>query len=176
MGSRSGNSLNERLLATRTAWENWRADWKQWKQDVRDDPAVLFRTPGVRIGLLLAFGLLGLWGARVLSRSIVSPELLGADARPTRVATLYVACATGCGYFEPISRPMDFKDWPMTCPKCSEKDVYRAKPCGRCRGWYAVRPGATDDGCPICRRAAQPKASAPVQSQPTDPHDREDGW
>lgn len=150
--------------------------WRRWREDLSNDHTLFWRTPAVRIALWILLGVALLIGLRSLI-SFFAPAGAGRDfTAATPTATLYVACTNPqCLHTEAVQRPMDFKDWPLTCTACGVESVYRASLCDRCRNWYAVAPGKPDL-CPAC--AARDAKAAPVVEQvgPKNPDDEEDDW
>jgi hypothetical protein len=152
--------------------------FREWREQVAEDPSLLWHTTTVRVILWLALGICLMLGVRSLV-SCVGPgdASLAGFEEPTETATLYVACTdTACRHAFVTEQPLDFADWPLTCEKCGQKTVYRAKICGVCRHWYATVPGAPDQ-CPLCaadkaeREEKKPKPKAKAKGD-----DAEDGW
>ncbi len=152
------------------------AAWRRWREELSNDPMLFFRTPLIRIGLWILLGALLFIGLRT-AIAFFAPPAAGRDfAEPTPTATLYVACTNPqCLHAHTVQQAMDFKAWPLACPRCGVASVYRASICDRCRNWYAIVPGKPDV-CPTC--AAREAKAAPVAEKfgPTNPDDEEDDW
>lgn len=164
-----GHHLRERL-------SDLRANWQQFRKDLREDPSVLWRTQTTRILLYVLLGAAVLFLARFLLSALAPPPVgAGGGEQATRLATLYVACVDPACLKPDVSRlPMDFKAWPIACVHCGKEAAYRAILCSKCRAWFATAPEAPPE-CPHCARAAPP-ASRAVTSRPADVDDAEDGW
>lgn len=149
-----------------------RADFRQFREDVRNDPAVLWRTQPVRVAFLIVLGIALLLAARQASGLLLpAADELSAE-QPTQTATVYVACGNpDCGACYQAHPPMDFRAWPLVCEKCGQPTAFRAAPCHECGAWHPDVGG--EPPCLAARKAAPPPAAA---SAPTDPDDREDPW
>jgi predicted RNA-binding Zn-ribbon protein involved in translation (DUF1610 family) len=161
----------------RDEWQALPGRWRAWRADFDEDPTLIWRTPVVRIIGIVILGigllLLGQWLITGLS-----PTSGGAFAEATPTATLYVACTnTQCRHHFTITTPMDFDEWPVTCPECGEKTAYRASRCPDCGQWFAVVPGAAK-ACPHCaaREAAREADTVVPDAGPASSHDDEDPW
>lgn len=162
------NALRERAA-------NFRSDWRQFLSDVREDPAVLWRTQPARILIWLVLGGLAILAAAWLAQSLTPPPAPGTIDEPTRVATIWMYCVNQqCQKTYTEHTPLDFSAWPLVCPFCHQPTAYRAIRCQTCRGFYATTPGEPDI-CPRCAPPSRKPAPAPT-SRPTDPDDSEDGW
>ena len=161
----------------RASLANWPVRYREWRQQIRDNPAALWQTTIARVTLWLVLGLVLVGGLRWLVLALTPG---GADLvveRATPIATLYVACtSTDCLKSDVTHQPMDFDDWPLTCEHCGHETVYRAKLCPRCRHWYANAPGQTD-ACPHCAaKHKQPPPDEPTTQPTGSPDDAEDPW
>lgn len=153
------------------------ARWREWREGFRADPAILWRTPVLRVAalvaLLLAAGLTLRWAIGLLA-----PGGRGqVFEQPTPWATLYVACThPDCRAAYTTQQPMDFKAWPLKCERCGRPTVYRATRCPACRQWFASVPGAPAT-CPRCaeKTAAPQPAELPRRPSATG-DDSEDPW
>ncbi|GEM_PF-900302 len=165
------------ILAVRQWLAGLPARWIAWREGLRQDPSLLWRTPLVRLaglllgGIVLVLGVNWFIGVLTLGGSSLKVE------EPTPWATLHVACANpACRAVSKTRQPMDFKAWPLKCEKCGQMSVYRAARCPVCRHWY-VNPPDGQGGCPFCR-----ERKATTQSRPADrktksvPEDAEDPW
>ena len=152
-------------------------NYRQWREDLKEDPTLFWRTPVVRIALCVAAGLVLLIGLRSLI-GFLAPD--GSDPNfieATPMATLYVACTQPqCLTHYTTQQQMDFSHWPLTCDKCGGESVYRATLCQRCRSWFATAPNMPEV-CPLC--AGRDAAKAPVvtdRKKSANPDDDEDDW
>lgn len=153
-----------------------RTRYRQWREELRADPALLWRTPLVRAALLLLLGLVLVLAVGWLAAAL-APAPEGGEASAGRQrAVVRVACTNpACIRSYSKELPLDFKAWPLACPDCKQPLVYRAQFCRACRTWFASPPDAAA-GCPVCAmRTAAPPVRAPA-SQPVDPDDAEDDW
>ncbi len=163
------HQVREQLEALPERVQNWRAA-------LRDDPGALLRSPVTRYaGLFLL--LLAAGGTLVWLSNAFTPGLgPGQSEEATPTATLFVACTNpDCLADAVVRQPRDFSGWPLTCEKCRQPTVYRARRCPACGGWFAVAPGQAAD-CPLCARAARARQSAPSGPKPDKPQDPEDWW
>ena len=152
--------------------------YRQWREDLRADHTLFWRTPAVRIAIWVAAGLVLLVGLLSLIGRLAPADADSAFVEATPMATLYVACTQPqCLFSFTTQQDMDFNRWPLTCTKCGGESVYRAKLCPRCRTWFATAPNMPD-ACPRC--AARDAAKASVADGPkkksAHPDDDEDDW
>lgn len=153
----------------------WPAQFRQWREELRHDPTLLWRTAAVRVGFWLLLGIGALLGASWLSRALV-PRAGGGFEEATPLATLHVVCTNAaCRKQFTTRQPMNFADWPLTCPDCNQLSVYRATLCSTCGTWFAVAPGGPS-GCPACAARAAPPPPPPAPEQPKNLDDLEDPW
>ncbi|MBL8878334.1 MAG: hypothetical protein JNG88_04370 [Phycisphaerales bacterium] len=157
------------------AWrDNFRADYQQWRVDVRSDWTLVYRNPigaiaftviGVVIGVIVIRALISLMPPAPVPGGVVEPQY----------AILHIVCINpACKAVYDSKRPLDFADWPAKCDTCQQKTAYRATLCSACKKWYAVTPNAAG-GCPHCAARAIPrKADEPKSTTPVDPDDLDD--
>ena len=171
-------SLPDLPHRVRESLADWPTRFRQWRDDLRKDPSLLWRTTAVRILLWLALGTALLVGLRS-GINALTPGVRGVHVEePTPYATLYVACTNpACRHQFVSKQPMDFDDWPLTCPKCGQPTVYRAQLCPVCRQWFATAPGQPAE-CPFCaeRQKATDEPERIGPELPTNPDDAEDPW
>ncbi len=115
---------------------------RAWMDAVRAEPALLWHTPMLRVAIIVLVGA----GVLALINRLATGLTPGLDRSafetPTRLATLYVACTNpDCRVSFTTHQPMNFKAWPLVCPHCGQKSVYRATLCPNCGRWYASAPG-----------------------------------
>lgn len=159
----------------REAVRGFKDRYRQWREDLKEDPSLLWRTPAIRITfyLVLAVGLILAvrWGTNTLAGAGA------ANKEDVKKSTLYVSCTDpNCLKSFNATVAMDFKTWPLKCDQCGQLTVYRATLCKVCRNWYAVAPTGPD-GCPFCRKrfdAAKPTTKP--KAKPANSDDAEDGW
>lgn len=169
-GSGRFSHLPDRL---RERVSDLRADFRQWRSDVGEDPGLLLRTLPLRIALWVILGAALFFGLRGVVGGLM-PRDAGSLEGATRAATLHVACADpACLAAYHTTRPMNFRDWPLVCEKCAKPSVERAGLCPRCKRWYAPSLGVN---CSVCTRPASAPAAPPVASRPLSRDDAEDGW
>ncbi len=151
-------------------------DWKQWREGFRQDPAVLWHSPLVRICGLVVVGIVVLAGVHWFISGLV-PADHGTGGEAVNLATLFVACTNSQCRADRVTRqPMDFKDWPLECERCGQATVYRATRCGTCGRWFAVPPGQPKL-CPFRAERQAAKAARPDPRPPgTTSDDDEDPW
>lgn len=155
---------------------DFRANWEQFRKDVKEDPAVIWRTQTTRVFIWIFLGVAVLLAARFLINSFAPAGPAIPAERATTLATLYVACVQpNCLKSDVTRQPMSFNEWPLVCKFCGQKSVYRATICSKCHRWFATPPNASKE-CPHCARAAQSPATKPVASRPANTDDQEDGW
>ena len=161
----------------RRQWADLPVNLRRWRDDVKEDRSLLWRTPAVRISLWILAGIIVLVAVRTLIAAVTPSTTSTIFVEPTPLATLYVACTDAqCRHSYVSRQPMDFDDWPLACETCQAEAVYRAKLCDKCRSWFATAPNQPDF-CPTC--AARAAAAAPVKDEPKDPSnpdDKDDDW
>jgi ribosomal protein L40E len=136
----------------------------EWGRDVQEDPSLLWRTTLLRVSFWVILGVIALLVVRGVSRSLLPASALRSSSVPAPQATLYVACVNpSCLETYTTQQAMNFRAWPLTCRKCAQQTVYRAKLCRKCRHWYATAPG-TPDQCPFCARADSAVAECPADA------------
>lgn len=146
-----------------------------WCAEVREEPALLLRSPAARIAGWILLGVIFFLVVQALI-AFITPAAPGRTAeKATPWATLYVACANPeCRAAYATQTAMDFRAWPLKCERCGQMSVYRAARCERCRAWIAAPPGQPPT-CAACAKRAEPKPAAPKPRPPADPDDLEDG-
>jgi hypothetical protein len=172
-------SLAELPHRLREGAASLRANWREWRDTVRQEPARLWRSPLTKIGLLVVLALLAVLAIEWFGSALIPGSLSWRlEDQATREATLFVACTNpACRASYTTHQPRDFKDWPLKCEKCGQETVYRATRCPDCRHWYAIAPG----GAPACPFCAEKKAEQkPTEEKPPPPpkrtDDSEDPW
>lgn len=156
--------------------EEVKASFRQWWSDMQKDPSLLWRTAIVRVLFWVILGICAFLVVRGLSRSLLPAGGAANSEVPVPQATLYVACVNpDCLDSYTIQQPMDFSAWPLACRKCAQQTVYRAKPCRKCRRWYATAPGSPDR-CPFCALPEPDELEESADTGPVDPDDAEDPW
>lgn len=153
--------------------------YRQWREDLKEDPSLIWRTPLVRIAIWIILGIAILVGGQLLISSLrPAGSVRGERAAATALATLYVACAhADCLAAFTSRQPMSFREWPLACEKCKRQSVYRAQICPTCREWYATAP----DQPPKCLRCeaaagAQAEKERPKPKKKGNKDDDEDDW
>lgn len=175
MGDKRAPLLANLPHRVRAQTTDFKANLRQWRADLRENPRLLWRTAAVRICFWLILGLCAFLLVRAVTTSLF-PTGQARPEPPTPLATLYVACTNPDCYNSYTDRqPMSFDAWPLTCRKCGRQTVYRAKPCRICRRWYATPPGMPDE-CHFCVAREPEEPPEPPQPGPIDLDDREDGW
>lgn len=150
--------------------------WHAWRADLREDPTLLWRTPVIRLGGLVLAGVVLLAVIQGLVGAFTPAGTPGAFQKATRTATLYVACTNpDCLASFVVRQPMDFKDWPLACPRCDRQTAYRATVCQTCGHWFAVAPGGIP-ACPHCARRNADLAPPARRAPPASSDDDEDPW
>ena len=147
------------------------------REGFRNDPAAILSSPLVRLALILLFVVLAIFAVTWLVRGLTPTAGPGHFEEATPWATVYVACTNpDCLAHYTTQVAMDFDEWPLTCEKCGQETVYRAKRCPVCREWYAQRPGQSDE-CPHCAARARQKAAEQTPDRPQQRgDDAEDPW
>lgn len=153
------------------------SQYRQWREQLRADPSLLWRTPLVRATLLLAAGLVLVLAVRWIATGLTPKHEHGERSASRPKAILHVACISPkCRRSYSKELPLKFRAWPLACTDCGQPSVYRAQRCPTCGTWFAEPPGAPA-GCHVCatRTASQP-APKTSDSRPPDPDDAEDHW
>ncbi len=153
--------------------------YRQWREDLKEDPSLFWRTALVRIAIWIILGIAILVGGQLLINSMrPSDAARGERASATALATLYVACTHAeCLAAFTSKQPMSFREWPLACEKCKRQSAYRAQICAACREWYATAPDQPLE-CPRCAAAARVKAEKerPKPKKKGSKDDEEDDW
>lgn len=148
--------------------------WRAVREGFREDPARIWHSPLTRIVALIVLGFIAVVGAGKLVGSLTPGGQLRAE-KPTRVATVYVACTNrACRVSYTAHVPRDFKNWPLKCEKCGQATVYRATLCRTCRRWFATPPGV-EPACPFCHERERAAAASQPEHRRGSPDD-EDPW
>ena len=177
MNERRFSALADLPHAIRRQWTDLPVNYRQWRDDLKADHSLFWRTTAVRIGLWILLGVAVLIGLRALMGISGFSAVGPLREEPTPLATLYVACTSPVCRHPYVSRQaMDFNDWPLKCPQCEAESVYRAHLCPECREWYAIAP-QTPGACPTCAdRAAARAPSDDDSAKSSNPDDDEDDW
>ncbi len=171
-------SLSDLPHRIREGLATWPDRLRDWWHEVGREPAMLWRTTGVRVLLWILLGAVLILGARWLTAALTPGAAGLRDGQATPYAILYVACtAEECRAHFTSRQAMDFDAWPLKCPRCGADTVYRATVCDRCRQWYATAPGQPR-GCPLCAKMGSEAPVDPQQTERADDHpdDLEDPW
>jgi hypothetical protein len=186
---RLGQRLTDLPHQLRVAREELPGRWQAWREALREDPSIFWRTTIVQVIGLILLVALGI----VVSQRIVAAFTPAGDTvfrKPDRTAVLYVACTNpACLASATIERPREFHDWPVTCAKCGQKTAYRAIQCPTCKQWYAPTPSsdgtppaapaggsAADAKCPHCAAAKAKASQATRPAGPARKAEDEDPW
>jgi len=124
-----------------------------WIAAVREEPRLLWATPAVRMTTYVIGGLALVWTAGWLASSLVPPPPANAKSAAT-TADFHVVCANPeCYHHFVVHRPMGFRQFPITCPRCNQESGMRARRCNSdtCRGrWVPDRQPDGSTACPFC--------------------------
>ncbi len=176
MGEKHTPQLADLPDRIREQSEEAKANLRQWCNDAREDPSMLWRSTVLRVLFWLILGICALLLVRGLSRSLLPSEETMNTEQAAPLATLYVACVNpACLESYATQQAMNFNAWPLTCRKCGQQTVYRAKLCPKCRHWYATAPGEPVR-CPYCAPPETEETQKAPKTGPTDPDDAEDPW
>lgn len=150
---------------------------RAWRDQLRQNPALLWHSAPARIILWIALGVATYFAVAALIRTLTPGPLRGdtfETATPT--ALLRVACThPACLHAATVERPRSFNDWPIRCDVCGRSAAYRARACPDCRRWFANPPGAPVQ-CPHCAARKQPPPATTEPRRQPDRNDDEDGW
>ena len=144
------SKLGQWIAAIREGWPSVRARFDDWRDAVREEPVLIWQTSAIRysvygLGALIAVSLL-IWAVEAVQPVEVAPTAETAD--------FHVLCtASGCGHHFVINEEFDFDDFPVVCPKCQNKNGYRALHCvsKTCRSRWVVPNKKNDElRCPHC--------------------------
>ena len=138
----------------RVAFKEWRDTAKtrlgEWKDAVREEPALIWQTTAIRYTVYALGGFMALFSVLWLL-SLFQP----AEVRPpARTADFHVLCTNrACGRHFVINRKFNFDDFPVVCPECQQKTGYQAMRCTskQCGGrWVISKAQAGDYRCSQC--------------------------
>jgi hypothetical protein len=138
------------MAALREGRSGVRARFDEWKDAVREEPALLWATPAIRYGVYGLGGLLAVWvltwGLGLFVPAKATP--------PAKTADFHVLCtASGCGHHFVIREKFGFHHFPVVCPKCQQQTGQRATRCSSktCHGrWVAPLEQDHEYRCPYC--------------------------
>ncbi len=152
-------NYSDRLLEWLNAFRAWlpnaSQDARNLAEEVKDDPSVALRSPYVRVGLIVAGGLVLAMVVYWLGDWIAPADQMGEQPEqvPYRVRCTNPKCPL---HKKPdfIAMERGFDDWPAECPKCGKDTLYPYVQCQKCRKW--VVPKILDDGSKRCPRCGAP--------------------
>jgi len=124
-----------------------------WWEAVREEPRLAWETTAVRCVVYGVGGLLTVWVATTLVRSMTPPPPASARAAAT-TADFHVVCTqTECGHHFVIHREFGFDAFPIACPACKRETGAAARKCNSatCAGrWVAPTDSPSGRRCPHC--------------------------
>lgn len=144
------SKIAEWIAALREGWPGVRVRFDEWKDTVRENPALIWATPAVRYPVYGIGALLAVWALTWAVGQLQPPEAVP----PAETADFHVLCTNPeCGHHFVINEEFDFDDFPVVCPKCKKKTGQRAVRCASqtCRGRWVVPEKRGDEYyCPYC--------------------------
>ncbi len=140
-------ALREQLPVVRKAFTDWR-------DQVREEPELIWQTPAVRYVVYGLGAMMTVWGVTFAIALITPPPPKGAREQAT-TADFHVVCTDAmCHHHFVMRREFGFDDFPVQCPKCQKQSGQSARPCNSktCGGKW-VAPIVTDSKkvCPVCQ-------------------------
>ncbi len=155
MAQERPNGLAEWIELLRELPSDLRERWVDWRAAVREEPALIWETPGVRY---VAYGLTAvavLWVVSGVVGMLVPPP--PADARPVATtADFHVVCThVDCRDHFVIHRKFGYRRFPVPCPRCGQNTGECALRCNSpaCQGrWVAPTKSEGKSSCPVCDR------------------------
>lgn len=143
--------FSEYLAAVKAWGATARAHAVNWKEAVREEPALIWQTPAIRYSVYGVGAFLGLctllWGLSLFHPPRVEP--------PARTADFHVVCTNAaCARHFVINRKFGFDDFPVLCPACQQKTGQQALRCASkaCGGKWVVPKQQGDEY--VCSRCA----------------------
>lgn len=153
MAQEHPNRLAEWLTLARKNAPLAREHFRDWMDAVREEPRLAWETPAIRYTVYTVGGLIAIWILTTAISWMAPPP--PASARPAaRTADFPVVCSNpDCGYQFVMNREFGFHDFPVACPRCTQRTGESARLCNSSacnRRWVA--PVRRDDGlyCPNC--------------------------
>lgn len=146
---------DEWLQAARAQVPFIKERFDKWVAAVREEPMLVWHTPGIRYAAYGVGGLLALWVTTGLLGMLTPPP--PPDAREAaKTADFHVVCSDErCEYHFVINRPFGFRKFPVVCPKCQQRTGAQARRCNSemCLGrWTAPQKVDGTLRCPRCGR------------------------
>jgi hypothetical protein len=175
MSDRRTPDLAELPHRIRDWWRSLPQHWNEWREGLREDPTLFWRTPLIKISFICIGTVLFFVAVDALIAGLAPPSTGSGTTEATPTATLYVICTNSdCRHRFSVTKPMDFDAWPITCTKCGQNTVYRATRCTVCGHWRAKDHG----NCPFCTGQATPTPAEKPDPDPRRPRtdDDEDPW
>ncbi len=159
MAQEKPNRFVEWLLIARENYPVLRRRLSAWWEAVREEPALIWRSRGVRYAVYSFALIILLWGTSSLSNSIagITPE-----NKKERASTgdFHVVCSRAeCEHHFVIHREFGFDDFPVKCSKCEQETGTAARRCTsqECKGrWTAPEPRDGTPYCPYCGESFGP--------------------
>ncbi len=153
MAQEERNRLIEWYLLIREQAPVVRQRLEQWAQAVREEPALLWNTPAVRVATYVLGGLITLWMLTWAVNLAVPPQ--PASARPeATTADFHVICVNEtCNHHFVVHREFGFRGFPVVCPQCQQETGLAARRCNSraCNGrWVAPLKSDSRLTCPQC--------------------------
>lgn len=152
MPAEKPSKLSEWIQALREGAPGVKIHAAAWLEACRNEPALIWRTPAVRIVVFVIAAVLLVksvgWGFTLLAPG-------GAEPVPrAETADFHVVCTNpDCGKQFVINREFGFDDFPVTCPFCRKQSGASARNCNSttCKGrWVAPVVGGGRLTCPVC--------------------------
>ncbi len=161
----------------REGLEHLPQNFRDWRQELSENPWAIFQATPIRIGSILALVILLILALTRIVGALQPASTGTFSEQATSYATLYVACTNpDCMEHFTVKRPMNFHDWPVKCPECGQETGYRAERCPTCGHWFATRPGQPPT-CPFCARRHATEQPSPTDNRPRQTGDNdEDPW
>lgn len=148
------NRLGEWYEALREQVPVVRKGFSDWREQVREEPSLIWQTPAVRYVVYGVGAAITLWVVTFAIALITPPPPKGARAQAT-TADFHVVCTeSGCGHHFVMHRDFGFDDFPVKCGECGKLSGYSARPCNsaKCGGrWVAPVVTETGKSCPKCK-------------------------
>lgn len=153
MAQERPNRLAEWLLLLRQNAPVAREQLKEWVEEIRQEPRLVWELPAFRYFLYAGGGLVVTW-LIVLFVGLLTPPPPPGARDPAAVADFHVVCANhSCGYHFVIQRPFGFHRFPVVCDRCKKETGMPGRRCysEACQGrWVAPIEVGTNQQCPMC--------------------------